>query len=194
MKLTRLFAITAPLALVSAAQAHILVYTAALNGASESPANASPATGTATVTLDLDLATMRVEASFSGLTGTTTASHIHGPTASAGLGNAGVMTTTPSFPGFPLGVTSGTYDHTFDLAQSGTYNPSFVTAQGSISNAMNTLIAAFADGKAYLNIHTNSFPGGEIRGFLTAAVPEPSSYAAFAGLAVAGFVAMRRRR
>jgi len=74
---------------------------------------------------------MRVEISFSGLTGTTTASHIHCCEATPGA-NANVMvaTTTPTFPGFPLGVTSGSYDQTFDLTNAGSYNPDFITAHG----------------------------------------------------------------
>jgi hypothetical protein len=179
----------AVMTLAGAAQAHIIVFTAHLTGPAESPPNASPGIGDATVTLDLDLATMRVEAVFSGLIGNVTASHIHGPTAIAGTGTAGVATTTPTFPLFPLGGTSGSYDQTFDLTLASSYNPAFITASGgTISQAMNRLIFAIEDGKAYLNIHTSSFPGGEIRGFL---VPAPGAAAAFA---VAGLMATRRRR
>ena len=48
----------------------------------------------------------------------------------------------------PLGplseVTSGTYDQTFDRALASSCNPAFVTAQGSLSNAVNTLLAGLA--------------------------------------------------
>ena len=44
-----------------------------------------------------------------------------------------------------------------------------------------------AAGTSYLNIHTNTFAGGEIRGFLTA-VPEPSSMI-LSGLAMVGLAA-----
>src|SRR5439155_8666281 len=101
-----------------------VVYTANLDGPSESPPNASPATGFAAVTQDLALHRLEVNVSFSGLTGTTTASHIHAPTASPFTGTAGVATQTPSFAGFPLGVTSGTYDHLFDTLDTATYNAS----------------------------------------------------------------------
>jgi hypothetical protein len=172
------------------ASAHEIVYTAILSGPAESPPNASPGTGSVTVTLDLDLITLRVQADFSGLTGTTTASHIHCCTAVAGVSTAIVATQTPSFLDFPLGVTSGTYDHTFDLAVAGSYNAAFITASGgTVSDALNALIAGLDAGKAYFNIHTSTFGGGEIRGFLTA-VPEPS---ALALLGVAGLVRARRR-
>jgi hypothetical protein len=112
---------------------------------------------------------------FSGLLGTTTAAHIHAPTATPGTGTAGVATTTPYFAGFPIGVTSGTYMNTLDLTQSSSYNPSYITANGGTpASAELALTTAIADGEAYLNIHTTVFGGGEIRGFLTL-VPEPSS-------------------
>ena len=166
-------------ALVSASPAFaaLITYTATLDGPSESPVNASPGTGSASVDIDTVLNTMRVQASFSGLLGNTTASHIHAPTAVAGTGTAGIATTTPTFTGFPLGVTAGSYDHLFDLTLVSSYNPSFITAHGgTVASAEIDLLAYLADGKAYLNIHTNVFPGGEIRGFLTStSVPEPST-------------------
>lgn len=137
-----------------------------LSGANEEPPNLSSGIGNATVTITGP--TMRVQATFSGLAGTTTAAHIHAPTAVPGGGNIGVATTTPSFPGFPSGVTSGTYDVTFDMTDASSYNPSFITnyGGGDIATAFEVLKTALNNGTAYFNIHTNMFPGGEIRGFL----------------------------
>jgi hypothetical protein len=84
----------------------------------------------------------------------------------AGAGNAGVMTQTPTFPGSPLGLTSGSYDQTFDMTLAASYNPGFVTAWAARRSAFDALIAAIAAGKAYLNLHSSQFPAGEIRGFL----------------------------
>ena len=120
------------------------------------------------VTVDTTLLTMRVRANFSGLTGNTTAAHIHCCTAVPGVSTAGVATTTPSFVGFPLGVTTGTMDQTYDMTLAGSYNPAFVTAQGSVANARTALFDGLAAGTAYFNIHTATFPGGEIRGFAAA--------------------------
>jgi len=193
MKFTPLIAGGA-LALATAAPAFAVtaVYTAVLTGPNESPANASPATGFATVTFDLAANTMHVQASFAGLVAGVTASHIHCCTAVAGTGTAGVATTTPTFTGFPSGVTSGTYDHTFDMLAAPSYNPSFVTAHTDVAGAYSFLLAGIGVGQVYLNIHTTQFPGGEIRGFLQA-VPEPETYALMlVGLGAIGW--MNRRR
>ena len=148
-------------------QAAVVSYFANLSGPNESPPNASPGTGTGAVDVDATAHTMHVHAVFSGLLGNTTASHIHAPTAAPGTGTAGVATTTPTFAGFPLGVMAGTYDITLDMTQASSYNPSYVTANGgTTASAEAALFQAIADGKAYLNIHSNVFPGGEIRGFL----------------------------
>src|SRR5215813_15615908 len=156
------------------AAAHVLEYKATLNGPSESPPNASSGTGTATVDFDTDTVMMHVVVDFKGLGSPTTASHIHCCTSFADTGTAGVATQLPSFPGFPLGVTSGHFDNTFDMSLASSYNPSFVTANGSVadsmgklvgSGALNALIGGLNTGHAYLNIHTDNFPAGEIRGF-----------------------------
>jgi len=164
-----LLALVAAVALgtVSAAHAAVIPYSATLNGANESPPNASPGVGSAYVLVDAVAHTMKVHASFSGLTGNTTASHIHAPTAVALTGTAGVATTTPTFAGFPLGVTAGTYDITLDMTLASSYNPAYITAHGgTTATAEADLFQSIADGKAYFNIHTSAFSGGEIRGFL----------------------------
>jgi hypothetical protein len=188
----------AALALVASANfagATVINYNVVLDGPSESPANASPGTGIGLITIDTILNTMRVQSSFSGLTGTTTASHIHAATAVAFAGTAGVATQTPSFSGFPLGVTSGSMDQTLDLTLASSYNPAYVTANGGTpATALVALEAAMASGKSYLNIHSSTFGGGEIRGFLIAApVPEPASVGLIClGVCVLGMA--RRRR
>ena len=179
--------------IASACQAQ--VFLANLTGPNESPPNSSPGTGAAIVTIDDVANTMRVQVSFSGLLGTTTASHIHSATASPFTGTAGVATTTPTFAGFPLGVTSGTYDATLDMTLASSYNPAFITANGgTTSSAEAALFNGIRNGEAYLNIHTSVVPGGEIRGFLAPAVPEPGTVSLFAGLAVCGAGVLLRRR
>lgn len=154
--------------LTSTASAAPVRYFGNLTGPAESPPNASPATGFALITVDAVAHTMAVDVTFSGLAGATTAAHIHCCTATAGASTAGVATTTPNFPGFPLGVTSGAYTQTFNLTDSASYNPSFVSANGGVPAAEATLLAGIAAGKAYFNIHSSVFGGGEIRAFLAA--------------------------
>ena len=73
------------------------------------------------------------------------------------------------------------------------YNPAFITANGGISSAFNTLVEGLNAGEAYLNIHSSEFPNGEIRGVL-AAVPELSTWAMMLlGFAGVGFMAYRRK-
>jgi CHRD domain len=143
----------------------VFIFTAALNGSNQSPPVASPGTGTATVTWNTITNEMTVNVTFSGLTTPTIAAHIH--CCVTPPGNAGVATTVPTFPGFPLGVTAGTYSRTFDMTDPASYNPAFVTANGgTATSAEAALLAGLQAGQAYLNIHTTNFPGGEIRGFL----------------------------
>lgn len=173
------------------AEAVPIVYTTTLTGPGESPPNASPGTGFGEVDFDLPAHTMLVKVAFSGLLAGTTASHIHAPTAVPREGTAGVATTVPTFPGFPLGVTSGTYEHLFDTSSAPTYNPAFVTANGgTVAGAEAQLASSLAEGRAYLNIHTTLFPAGEIRGFL--AVPEPATLLLL-GFGLVGILGVRKR-
>jgi hypothetical protein len=166
------------------------VYRAPLLGANENPPVSSPGAGVALLTIDGGLLT--VSASFSNLVENVAAAHVH--CCAPAPANAGVATATPTFPGFPSGVTSGSYSHVFDLDASGTYNPAFVTANGGTTQGARTaLVTALNSGQAYFNIHTAFAPGGEVRGQF-ALIPEPASWALMiAGFGIAG-TAIRWRR
>lgn len=187
--------VTLLLGFAGTAHATVTNYTTSLSGANEVPPNTSPGTGMATVLVNDAFNEMRVHVDFSGLVAPTTASHIHCCTMDPQTGNAGVATTVPTFSNFPLNVTAGTYDTTLDLLSASSYNPAFVTANGGTpATAEAALLAGLASGSAYLNIHSSTFPAGEIRGFLIAApIPEPGNLAMW-GLGLAALVGASRWR
>lgn len=200
----------ASLVATSAAQAATFTYNFTMNGASENLPNASPGTGTGTAVYNDVAHTLTLSASFSGLQGATTQSHFHALTATSGLPdnnppgetanaaaaavtNVGVAVGAGSLLNFPIGVTSGTYNQVIDMTLAGTYTGAWVTANGgTVAGAESGFFAALNAGRTYWNIHSQSFTGGEIRGF-PVLVPEPATFA-MAGAMMLGLIAAHRRR
>jgi len=167
-------------------------YRANLTGPGESPPNTSP--GMSMVTIDLSGTKLMVDAPFRDLVAPTTVAHIHCCTTQAFSGAAAPAI---GFADFPTGVQSGTYSHSFSLSDTATYEPAFLAANGgTASSAASALMNAINANEAYVNIHSTTYPNGEIRGFLVAApIPEPAEWALLAGgLASLLWMGRRRRR
>ena len=143
------------------------LWSATLDGLQEVPPNASPGTGSINGTLDDVTGSVVVTFGvFANLTAPAVAAHIHG-LAPPGT-NAGVL--------IPLTATNAT---------SGTLTGSGVLSAPNVTGML--------AGLTYANVHTNNFPGGEIRGQISVQpIPEPASILAVtAGL---GLAALRRRK
>lgn len=149
-------------------------------------------TGSALISFDTGTHVLSYSGSFSGLSGTSTASHFH--CCVAPPGTVGIAVDAPSLLGFPIGVSAGSFDAFLDLDDPANFSPAFLSNNGGTTeSATAAFLQGVQDGHAYMNIHSSAFGSGEIRGFL-APIPEPSSYALMAlGLAALG-VATRRRR
>ena len=171
---------------------------------------AAGATGTAssTVFFNETAKTIRVQFSYSGLTGNPTTGHIHAastatpytfsnpnPAVALSFGAGGSTGWST-----PVG-TSGSYDRTFDVssltAAAPTWGAGFKTAHAGLT--IDQLNAKFVEymntGKAYINIHTAANSAGEIGGFFTVVTPEPGHWALLAsGFAISVGRVWRRKR
>ena len=81
----------------------------------------------------------------------------------------------------------------FATGTGGTISGKWDLLEGNNTTLKEELPNIFA-GRSYINFHTTQFPGGEVRGRILAAVPEPETYALMlGGLALLATVARRRR-
>ncbi len=148
------------------ASAAIVVFNFELTPEQETATVVSDGFGFANVTLDTDTNELTWEVTFQDLTSGLTAAHFHGP-ADFGEDTGFFVNMNPE-----TGVTSGVLLGSDFISE---------TEAGWI-----------LDGMTYINLHTEMFGPGEIRGQV---VPEPRTYALVAGiLALGGAIFWRRRR
>jgi hypothetical protein len=137
----------------------------ALTSYEEVPALSSPASGGFRAFIDDAAGTIRYELSYSGLTGDVLMGHIHFGQLSVNGGISIWLCQTANFVDpsglAPTCVQSGTV--TGLLTQANVVGPA---DQGIASAQFDEIVAAMRAGVAYVNVHSSTFGGGEIRGQL----------------------------
>ncbi|HEY9909213.1 MAG TPA: CHRD domain-containing protein [Thermosynechococcaceae cyanobacterium] len=168
-----------------AAQAASFTFSGPLSGAQEAPApNNSPATGSflATLTGEPEQWTFNYQVSFQNLTGLFRDGHIH-------LGGRGVSgPVVHPLDGVPALVAA--------RVNTGSLTGEWTSAEVPATATPAAVFQRFLAGQYYFNVHSTTFPGGEIRGQIenpttSAAVPEPVTTV---GLLVAGAIGAAARR
>lgn len=135
-------------------------FSAGLTGYEETPTLSVAGTGSFSAEISRDQTSVSYTLSYSGLTGSATAAHIHlGMPAIAGgviafLCDADPATQIPACPGAG-GEVSGSIEAADVIGPA---------AQGITDGEFDELVAAMRFGATYVNVHTTAFPGGEIRG------------------------------
>jgi hypothetical protein len=124
---------------------------------------------------------------FTNLTGKASAAHIHW----SGTNMANISLTGDAAFNVNGGVIVGLDNVNFNYSNSA--SAGLINGSTILTDAHET---ALFNGQLYINVHTTTNGAGEIRGNLVnaTAIPEPSSYAAFAGLGGLALAALRRRR
>ena len=142
----------------AAASAQVVVASATLGGGDETPILLSGAAGTAEVAIDTTAKEFAVTLRIFNIPTTTTAGHIH-------VGSKGIA--GPVVIDFPaIAGRLGDFVTTFRVGEAA------FRANAAIGiNTIDDVIQAVANGNAYVNIHTTTFPGGEIRGQLVPKAP-----------------------
>lgn len=129
----------AAVAVGPAAQAAMVTYKATLGGAAESPPVQSTGSGTAAVNVDTATKQLSWRVDYTGLSGPATAAHIH--CGAPPGGNAGVAVPLGKAPNWA----------------------SPLQGSGALTDAQ---LAQVQGGQCYVNIHTEKFKPGELRGQL----------------------------
>jgi hypothetical protein len=181
--------VAALVAAITAGPVAAATFTTTLSGANETVPNTSTATGFGRLVLSADSNFAKIDISWDGLTGPITIAHTHCCALQGANGPVAIDFNPPL-------IASGSLSRFYDLNLASTYTAGFINNNGgTVAGARAAFLAGLTSGRAYYNLHTAAFPGGEIRGNLTlSAVPEPASWAMMiGGFGLVG-ASLRRRR
>jgi CHRD domain/PEP-CTERM motif len=161
--------------------------TTVLTGGQETPPNMSTAAGGGSVMYNTGANDLSFLLSFDGIASGATMAHIH-----FGLpGVAGPVI-------FSLIDYANGSQPTHDVITGTLSAADFIPDAADGLNTFQDAVNAIAVGEAYMNVHSNADPAGEIRGQLSAmiaAVPEPASMGLLGvALSVGAAAGLRRRR
>jgi len=134
---------------------------AAIAGTTSVGAISSPASGTFEATIDEDAQTLSYTLTYVGLTTPATQAHIHFGNR---VQNGGVVVFLCGGGPHPVTCPAGT---TSEATVTGTVNASDVigpAAQGIAPGEFGELVDALRAGVAYANVHSSTWPSGEVRG------------------------------
>ncbi|MGH8252187.1 MAG: CHRD domain-containing protein [Steroidobacteraceae bacterium] len=143
-----------------------------LRGFTEVPAISSPAVGRFWATIDDKARTIAYELSYSGLTGEVQQAHIHLGQRSVNGAVSVFLCQTEASPD-PTGLAprcrrSGTVT---GMLQAANMIEGGIVGQGIAPGEFDELIAAIRAGVTYVNVHSSTFPAGEVRGQLPRKIP-----------------------
>jgi len=134
-------------------------FRASLHGYEENPDISTVAHGSFVAQLSVDGDSIHYVLSYSGFETAVTAAHVHFGKPGVNGGVSFFLCSGPSAPACPQG--GGTVEG--DVDADDVVGPN---AQGIAPGEFDEIVAAMKAGHAYANVHSSTFPGGEIRGQL----------------------------
>lgn len=152
---------------ISISQAQVNNFPGSVDGTS-----GSPATGTANFFYDASTNLLNYSITYAGLTSDLTNIHIHGPA------NAGESNMAHIFDVFSSvdDVINAGVNRRSDTIVGSVNLTSHTHGGGNPTPTLAEALAALGNGQAYVNIHSEAFPMGEIRGNVPAAVAVADSF------------------
>jgi len=156
IRLGLFIASAALLAVASPSQADTMQFSADLKGSNQVPPSQTAGTGTVTATYDTVTKRLLWKGSYSGLSGPATAAHVHGP-AVAGANARLVFWISENIEQCSQGECK-LNSHAKAQPLTSPFEASAILTD--------TQAAELLGGMYYVNIHTNAYPRGEIRGQL----------------------------